>query len=156
MGAALDKAEVRITIRSIFAPGALGEASAVSWDDPLCQGMVTQTQGEFYQKGNAYYCIYEELQEGWDKPCRSMLKWKDNVVLRRSLGGMASPLTYEAGKRSCCHYRTPYGDLLLETDTHRLEIQETSKGYLLVIECGIWQNGQSVSENRIEIQIEMI
>lgn len=152
----MDKAEVRITIRSIFAPAAPGEGLTVSWENPQCQRMVTQARGEFYRKGDAYYCVYTEQPEGWDEPCRNMLKWRDNVVLEAQHGGMASPLTYEAGKRSRCHYRTPYGDLLLETDTHRLEIQEKPKGYLLLIECGIRQNGQSVSENRIEIQIEMI
>lgn len=152
----MDKAEVRITIRSTFAPAVPDEGLAVSWDDSQCQRMVTQARGEFYRKGDAYYCVYTEQPEGWEEPCRSMLKWRDNAVLKRSMGGMSSPLTYEAGKRSCCHYRTPYGDLLLETDTHRLEIQEKPEGYLLLIECGIRQNGQSVSENRIEIEIEII
>ncbi|MCM1118490.1 MAG: DUF1934 domain-containing protein [bacterium] len=151
----MDKAKAQITIRSVFAP-VMPDGRTIAWEDPQCQRMVTQAGGEFYQKGDTCYCIYMEQQEGWEKPCRSMLKWREQIVLKRSMGGMDSPLTYEAGKRCRCHYRTPYGELLLETDTHRLEIQEKAEGYLLVIECGIRQNGQSVSENRIEIQIDII
>lgn len=154
-GEGLDKTEVRIIIRSIFAP-ATPEGAAVSWDSPQCQQMVSEAVGEYFWKGNTHYCVYEEQPEGWDEPYRIMLKWKDSVLERRRLGAMASQVTYEAGKCSCDCYRTLYGELLMETDTHRLEIQRKAKGFLLMIEYSIRQDGQSVSENRIEIQIDML
>lgn len=155
MGDGLDKTGVRIIIRSIFAPAA-SEGAAVPWDSPQCQQMVSEAVGEYFWKGNTHYCVYEEQPEGWDQPYRIMLKWKDSVLERRRLDGMASRVTYEAGKCSSDHYRTPYGELLMETDTHRLEIQRTAKGFLLMIEYCIRQDGQRVSENRIEIQIDML
>lgn len=152
----MEKAEVQIVIRSIFAPAAPDGETAVSWESPQCHQMVAQALGEYFRKGDTHYCVYEEQPEGWDEPYRIMLKWKDSVLERHRLGEMASQVTYEAGKRSCDRYCTPYGELLMETDTHRLEIQESTKGFLLVIEYSILQNGQRVSENRIEIQIDVM
>lgn len=149
----MDKTGVRIIIRSIFAPAT--EGAAVSWDSPQCQQMVSEAVGEYFRKEDTHYCVYEEQPEGWDEPYRIMLKWKESVLERRRLGGMASRVIYEAGKCSCDHYRTPYGELLMEMDTHRLEIQEKTKGFLLVTEYSIRQDGQRVSENRIEIQIDI-
>lgn len=149
----MDRTGVRIIIRSIFAP--VTEGAPVSWDSPQCQQMVSEAVGEYFRKGDAHYCVYEEQPEGWDEPYRIMLKWKESVLERRRLGGMASQVTYEAGKCSCDHYRTPYGELLMETDTHRLEIQEKTNGFLLVTEYSIRQDGQRVSENRIEIQMDI-
>lgn len=149
----MEKAGVQIMMRSIFAPASPDEGETVPWDSPQCHQMVSEAVGEYFRKGDTHYCIYEEQPEGWDEPYRIMLKWRDGVLERHRQGDMASRLTYEAGKCSCDHYRTPYGDLLMETDTHRLEIQETPTGFLLVIEYSIRQNGQRASENRIEIQI---
>lgn len=150
----MDKTGVRIIIRSIFAPAA-PEGAAVQWDSPQCQQMVSEAEGEYFRKEDTHYCVYEEQPEGWDEPYRIMLKWNESLLERHRLGGMASQVTYEAGKCSCDHYRTPYGELLMETDTHRLEIQEKTNGFLLVTEYSIRQDGQKVSENRIEIQIDI-
>lgn len=149
----MEKAKVQIIIRSIFAPADEGTAA---WDSPQCHQMVSEATGEYFQKGDTHYCVYEEQPEGWDKPYRIMLRWQGGVLERRRLGEMAYRQTFEAGKCSRDRYLTPYGELLMETDTHRLEIRKELTGFLLGIEYSIRQDGQSASENRIELQINRI
>ncbi|MDE7225115.1 MAG: DUF1934 domain-containing protein [Acetatifactor sp.] len=150
----MEKTEVQISMRSIFAPAATGEGAEVSWDSSRCQQMETEAQGEYFRKGDVSCCIYEEQPEGWEEPYRVMLKWKDNMLERRRMGQMASKVRYEAGKCVSDRYRTPYGELQMEMETYKLDIQETPEEILLMIEYGIRQNGQKVSENRIEIRIK--
>lgn len=150
----MDKKEVQISMRSIFAPAAPEEGAEMSWDSSRCQRMEMEAAGEYFRKGDTCYCIYEEQPEGWEEPYRVMLKWKSNVLERRRMGQMASQVRYEAGKCVSDRYCTPYGELQMETDTHKLEIRETPEEVLLVMEYGIRQDGQRISENRIEIRIK--
>ncbi|MDE6517134.1 MAG: DUF1934 domain-containing protein [Acetatifactor sp.] len=62
-------------------------------------------------------------------------------------------MVFEPEKCHCNFYHTPYGDLLLETETRRLEITEEQDAFFLVLEYNIRQDGQIVSENRMEIRI---
>ena len=62
-------------------------------------------------------------------------------------------MVFETGKCYSDFFHTPYGALLLETETHRLEFREEQDGVFLMLEYGIKQDGQIVSENRMEIRI---
>lgn len=125
----------------------------MSWEGPQGHHMESEAEGEYYEKGNTHFCLYEEQPEGWDAPHKVMLKWKDAVLERHIRGESASHMVFEPGKCHCNFYHTPYGDLLLETETRRLEITEEQDAFFLVLEYGIKQDGQIVSENRMEIHI---
>jgi len=115
--------------------------------------MESEAVGEYYVKGDTHYCLYEEQPEGWEEPHKVMLKWKGAVLERQIRGRIPSRMAFEPGKCHCDLYHTPCGDLLMETETRRLEITEGQDGVSLVLEYGIKQGGQFVSENRMEIHI---
>lgn len=92
-------------------------------------------------------------QEGWDEPYKVMLKWKGAALERQIRGKTPSRMVFETGKCYSDFFHTPYGALLLETETHRLEFREEQDGVFLMLEYGIKQDGQIVSENRMEIRI---
>ena len=62
-------------------------------------------------------------------------------------------MVFEPGKYHSNFYRTSFGNLLLETDTHRLQIEEEQDAVSLKLEYVLRQDGQAVSENRVEIRI---
>lgn len=148
----MEKQSVRIIFQTTDRlPPENGEA--LSWESPPCASARSEAAGEYYAKGDAHYCLYEEQPEGWEKPCRVMLKWRASVLERVVRGDAASRMVFEPGKCHRAPYHTPYGDLLLETETHRLEVTAGQEGFLLLLEYGIRQGGQAVSEHRMEIRI---
>lgn len=151
----MDNQKVRISFQIINRPHS-GSREAAFWEDSRCHRTKSEVLGEYYAKGDAHYCLYEEQPEGWDEPYKVMLKWKDTVFERQIRGKTPSRMIFEPGKCHCDFYRTPYGDLLLETETRRLEITKQQDAFFLVLEYDIKQDGQTVSENRMEIRIHGI
>lgn len=147
----MDNQKVRIIFQTINRQPDGGEAA---WEGPQCQCMELEAEGEYFEKGDAHYCLYEEQPEGWDTPYKVMLKWRNAVLERHIRGEKASHMVFEPGRRHCDFYHTLYGDLLLETETRRLEITEEQDNFLLLLEYDIRQDGQIISENRMEIHIQ--
>ncbi|MDE5893003.1 MAG: DUF1934 domain-containing protein [Acetatifactor sp.] len=158
MGDKLDNQNVQIIFRTkIFYPtvnGLSDDREAVPWESLPCDVMESEARGEYYKKGDTHYCLYEEQPEGWDRPGKVMLKWKEAILERRVRGEMVTHMVFEPGK--CRYYsnNTPYGDLSMETETRRLEITEEQDSFFLLLEYGIKQGGQIVSEFRMEIHIQ--
>lgn len=150
----LDKQKVQIIFRAVNREP--GSEEAISWESPRCPRTESEARGEYYKKGDTHYCLYEEQPDGWDEPYKVMLKWKADILERHIRGGKASHMVFAPGKCHCNFYRTPYGDLLLETETRRLEITQGQDNFFLLLEYGIRQDGQLVSENRMEIHIRGI
>lgn len=148
----MDNQKVRISFQIINRPQSDSEEAA-SWEDSQCYRTESEAVGEYYAKGDAHYCLYEEQPEGWDEPYKVMLKWKGAALERQIRGKTPSRMVFEPGKCYSDFYHTPYGALLLETETRRLEIREEQDAVFLVLEYGIKQDGQFVSENRMEIRI---
>lgn len=154
MGDALDNQKVHLFFRTVSRLA--DDKEAVLWDSPRCHVMESEARGEYYKKGEVNYCLYEEQPEGWDMPYKVMLKWEKAIFERHIRGNKASHMVFEPGKSHSNLYHTPYGDLLLETETRRLEITERQDAFSVLLEYGIKQEGQIVSENRMEIQIRKV
>ncbi len=147
----MENRKVRILIQTLSrVPGEGG----MDWDSPLCRREETKAEGEYYERAGACYCLYEEQPEGWEKPCKVLLKWKDALLERQIRGEAVSRMVFEPGKCHSNFYRTSFGNLLLETDTHRLQIGEEQDVVSLKLEYVLRQDGQAISENRVEIRIQ--
>lgn len=147
---------VQIVLQSVQRPIITEGREAVPWDSPQCQQMGTKAIGEYYRKGDSHYCLYEEQPEGWDQPARTMLKWRGHTIELQRRGAMAARMVFEPGNSYCSPYRTPYGEMLMETETRMVRVRETTREILLVVEYGLKLDRQPVSENRIEIHIQYI
>lgn len=81
----MENRKVRILIQTLSrVPGEGG----MDWDSPLCRREEIKAEGEYYERAGACYCLYEEQPEGWEKPCKVLLKWKD-ALLERQIRGEA-------------------------------------------------------------------
>ena len=85
-----------------------------------------------------------------------MLKWKSAVLEQHKKGKAASHIVFEPGKCRRDFYRTPYGELLLDIQTHRLDIREEKGKFFLLLEYDIRQEERTISENRMEIQVKRL
>ncbi|MDE5748176.1 MAG: DUF1934 domain-containing protein [Acetatifactor sp.] len=156
MGVSVKNEKVEILFRSIFRSAAPGGEETMSWEDSRCQRMEYTVSGEHFQKGDTHYCLYEEQPEGWEEPYKAMLKWKSAVLEQHKKGKAASRIVFEPGKCRRDFYRTPFGELLLDIQTHRLDICEEKEKFLLLLEYDIRQEDRIISENRMEIQIKRL
>lgn len=144
--------KVRILFRSMQRP-ITPEGGGVSWDSPQCQQIGAEAVGEYYRRGDSHYCLYEEQQEGWDQPVKTVLKWKGHTLELQRRGIMATRMFFEPGSCYCHPYRTPCGELLMETETRVLEVKQGRETFELAVEYGLKLEGQPISENRMEIRI---
>ena len=83
----------------------------------------TWLEASFYQRGGAFYWLYDEELEGHPHPWHTRVKYKGNVleVTRRGEKKAASMLLFEAGKTYRTEYPTPFGSLLLDVVTESVE-----------------------------------
>lgn len=147
---------VQIVLQSVQRPLLTEGREALSWDSPQCQQLGTETIGEYYRNGDSHYCLYEEQPEGWEQPARTMLKWRGHTIELQRKGNMITRMVFEPGNSYCSPYRTPYGELLMETETRMVRVRETPREILLVVEYGLKLDRQPISENRMEIRVRYL
>lgn len=152
----MEDEKVEILFKSVFRSAAQEGEEAVPWESSQCQRMEYAASGQHFQKGDTHYCLYEEQPEGWDEPYGVMLKWKGAILEQHKKGKAASRIVFESGKCRREFYRTPYGELLLDIQTHRLDIREEREGFFLLLEYDIKQDDRTISENRMEIQVRKL
>lgn len=151
-----ENGKVEISFKSIFRPAAQTGEREVPWESPQCQRMEYAAFGEHFQRGDTHYCLYREQPEGWDEPYEVVLKWKGNVLEQHKKGKAASRIVFEPGKCRRDFYGTPYGKLLLDVRTRRLEIREERDGFHLSLEYALEQDERTISENRMEIRVRKL
>lgn len=152
----MENEKVEIFFRSIFRPAAQEGEEPLPWESSQCQKVEYTVSGEHFPKGDTHYCLYKEQPEGWDEPYEAVLKWKSNVLEQHKKGKAASRMVFEPGKCRRDFYTTPYGKLLLDIQTHRLDIREERESFFLLLEYEIKQDDQVISENRMEIRVQKL
>jgi uncharacterized beta-barrel protein YwiB (DUF1934 family) len=75
----------------------------------------------------------------------------DFVSVCRTGSSYNSKMFFEKGKTRPCIYNTPYGEILLETNTHSVVSLFEEKGGYIEFEYDILQNGVKQSHNRMKI-----
>lgn len=81
-----------------------------------------ETKGTLTLKGNQYYLVYEEVQE--EKVIRTTVKLSGKTALILRSGGVKMRLPFEHGELQNGSYDTPYGTIMITTNTKHLHFDE--------------------------------
>ena len=128
-------------------------------DDNVDQGDRLEfiTEGQFMQKENALYLLYEESELSGMEGCTTSLKIFDGKVKMRRYGakiGFDTAIEFEQGKKFKGYYGTPYGSIEMEILTNKIDNNITADGQgTLGIDCSISLKGLSESRNKLQIEI---
>ena len=74
--------------------------------------------GSLYEKNGKWYIIYKTEDDG-DR-ISSLIKIADNEVSIKRSGNINSMMVYKTGAKREFMYGTPYGEIAMELETHRI------------------------------------
>ena len=112
--------------------------------------LASVTRGALDSDGDGFVLRYEENSELGGETTLT-LSGGDFVSVVRTGSSYNSEMFFEKGKRRPCVYNTPYGEILLETDTRSVVSLIEEKGGFIEFEYDILQSGVKQSQNRMKI-----
>lgn len=128
--------------------------SGLQWGTDMDQDNIeTVVKAEYFQKNDSHYLFYEEIMEGFSKPSKNRIKFKNNILELTRQGLMNTHMVFEENQKHMTNYVTPYGNLLLGIDTKRVCMEEQETCIRVVVEYVLEIEDEPLSQNKIEIQI---
>ena len=112
----------------------------------------TIAQGTYYYRGGKHYIIYDTYDD--DSKIENMIKFNEDIVEVSRKGEITGKLIYEAGKKKRSLYTTPVGDMLMELDTHDINIDCQDEKIEAQIFYEIYVEGDKVSDNEVKIIVK--
>ena len=76
---------------------------------------------------------------------------KENRARMQRRGMISSQLTFLPGQKVASSYVTMYGEIPVAVDTRRVEIAESEKGGVLLLDYDVYMGGERTSSARMEI-----
>lgn len=80
------------------------------------------TLGKVYLKDGVIFVFYDESEISGMQGTKTMLKIKKDQVHMSRSGANVSKLIFEIGAKHESNYGTPYGEFVMETSTHSIDI----------------------------------
>lgn len=114
---------------------------------------VTESEAEYFFKGQSHYVVFEEETEGFTEKTKSMLKIRENCVELTRKGLVESHMTFEPDKLYMTAYRTPFGVIMLGIKTKKLSIKHTISEIVIEAEYALESNDEHMADCNIGITI---
>jgi len=105
--------------------------------------------GRYFNKGNASYVLAQSI----DGTSTSKYRFNHRSLEVTKDGNLSSKLCFEAGKEYTSLYKTPYGEILLTTCTKQYSLTQNNNTIRIFVSYQILSEGETVSDNEIEILI---
>lgn len=113
----------------------------------------TMHPGEYRKKEGTHFLLYDEYLEGVEEPVKNILRLKGEEVNLTKRGPLNVRMTFEPGREHRSSYQTPYGVLMMGTDTSRVDFVEKEDKILLSIWYVLKANDAFVADCNIQIEI---
>ncbi len=113
----------------------------------------TVQPAQYFKKNDSHYVLYEEKMEGLDVPCKSRIKFRDNILELTRHGSVEMQMIFEENKRHVLPYNTPYGQLFLGIETGKVQVEEREDEIHVTVEYKLDHEGELLSESCMKIHI---
>lgn len=110
-------------------------------------------KGNYYKKNDFHYVMYDEMMEGFDRPIKSMMKFKEGVLTVTKKGLLNVNMVFEESQKNKCCYATPYGDVMLGIDTSSVELTEEENRILVSAFYSLEANYEHLADCEIHMEI---
>lgn len=111
------------------------------------------TEGNFFTEDGVYFCDYEESElTGLQGTDTSIEIGKDYVSLIRC-GAVNSQLLFMEGRKTSSLYSMPFGELMIDVYTKKLNIDINDSGGKILVDYSIDINNSAAGINNFEISI---
>lgn len=114
------------------------------------------TVGEYICKDQVYYLLYKETEMcGMEGTTTSVKVEGERVVLNR-MGATQLKQIFQVGETHQSNYVTPYGRMLLNVLTARVDVDLTEVGGSINLEYELTIGAEKVSDNKLFITVKEV
>ncbi|MBQ7919595.1 MAG: DUF1934 domain-containing protein [Lachnospiraceae bacterium] len=114
----------------------------------------TTSLGQYFEKSGSCYLLYEEEQEGFDKPVKNRVKYKKGYMELVKTGLINSRMVFEEGKTIMTSYNSPYGEMLMGVNTSSMRITEREDLIRIEVDYSLEVDERPMSKSKITIKIK--
>ena len=111
------------------------------------------TSGIYYKKNGKHYIIYDEFQEGQERPLRCTIKLTDRKADIIRGGDVRTHMEFEVGKTTVNCYWTPFGEIILTISTFDMDVREEEDYVRAEIFYSLEMNSVKTSDSRVTIEV---
>lgn len=113
----------------------------------------TLCPAEYYNRNQAHYIMYEEIQDDVKEPIKNMIKVRGNEFILTKKGAVNFQMIFSEGKKTMTEYVTPYGNIMIALDTSKVLVEESQDRINIHIEYILEANYQFVADCHIDIVV---
>ena len=111
------------------------------------------TEASYYFRNNKHYIIYEDYDEEYKAATKNTIKISDEKIEIQKSGVISTNMIFENDSKNVSRYTTPFGDMEIEIDTGKIDIEIRDTEIEIRLDYNIAINSLDVSKNRMEICI---
>lgn len=123
-------------------------------EDNESMTITTRAEGEYFERGNSTYLLYDEKDPDDDSVTKNMLKLSGRVLSLSKKGAVNSNMTWEEGKNIVSDYSSAFGRLALSVETGRLEISNSERELHLEVHYRLSMEDTFLSDNSLTIHVQ--
>jgi len=109
--------------------------------------------GEYYERGGKRYVVYDEIMEGFTESTGNIIKFTEKEVEVTKKGVVNTQMLFVENKLNRASYKTPYGELIMGTNTSGIRFLETEERIRVDVEYELELNYEHQADCRISIDI---
>lgn len=111
--------------------------------------------GEYFERGNTTYLLYDEKDPDDGTITKNMLKLSGNILSLSKKGTVVSNMTWEKGKTILSDHASPFGKLYFLVETKELQVKDNEQYLQLAIDYRLTlEDGTPISDNQLHIVVE--
>ena len=112
------------------------------------------TPGQYFERDNRHYLVYEEVLEGCDTPIHNLITIAPEKISIRKNGVVATEMVFRPHHTTNTYYSTPFGNLDLSVTTHRIEVNVRVEGIAADIRYRLMINGEQKNDCFVKLLVQ--
>jgi uncharacterized beta-barrel protein YwiB (DUF1934 family) len=111
------------------------------------------TAGQYFYKNGKHYVIYDEAIDGFDGTVHSTIRMTPELLDIRKTGTVETHMVFSLDHKEMTHYATPLGEMVIETATNRICMEEEEDSIQMKVEYSLDINYEHVSDCSIVLDV---
>ena len=124
-------------------------------NEPVDTGVVEIVAlGEYYEKNDKKYIIYEEVVEGMEGKIKNIIKLSPTCMEVTKIGLTNTHMVFEENKKNLTVYNTPFGAFSLGIMAKGIDIDEQDDSMSVKVEYELDMNYEHVADCTISLGVQ--
>ena len=122
--------------------------------DNLDNSIEVITKGDYYNRNEKHYLLFEERIEGLDGITKNIIKFDDKIVDITKKGAANVHMVFEKNKKNVSCYATPFGNLTVGIMAHRIRIEERDTDIDVEVGYSLDVNDEYLADCSIQLNVK--